>query len=285
MSTNDTTGPELSQMARLLFDSAANNWYLGIFLQIIAGGIGVAAGLLTLDNSSKFIFAFLGFVILTCAVVLRVISEGKHGRAETMRRQAAFTEGLGWPISETLISDWRVRAGKTIVDKVEATPRSADYYFSKKGIGPRKLLEMAIESAFYTRHLYVYLAKWIWILLCGSVILSLLVLAILPAKIVPDELSLQIAYTIFLILPIILTIDLFDSIVKLTGLKSSILEVETDMEKLSHEKRINSKDIIRLVSEYNCQIACGFPIHNWVFAQCHNEIDKFWAKRSKKLIK
>lgn len=279
MSTNESTGAELNQMARILFNSAADNWYLGIFLQIIAGTIGVAAGLLVLNDTSKFIFALIGFIVLAWAVALRIISEGKHSRAETMRRQAAFTEGLGWSVSDTLMSEWRRRVGQAIVNSVESNPRSVDYYYSKKHTSPRRLLEMTIESAFYTRHLYAYLAKWILGLLSCSIILSFLVLAVLPAKIVPDELSLQIAYTIFLILPILLTIDLLSSAIKLNGLKSAVFEIEEDMEKLSRTKRVYSEQVIRLASEYNCQVACGIPIHNWLFKMWHGEIDLLWSRR------
>ncbi len=205
MSTKNNKGIELNQMARLLFDSAANNWYIGIFLQIVAGVIGVVAGLLVLDDTSKFLFAFFGFVFLACAVFLRLTSEGQYSRAETMRRQAAFTEGLGWSVSDTMMSEWRLRAGETITDKVDSNPRSADYYASKKTLIPRRLLEMTIESAFYTRHLYAFLSKWLWVLLGVSIALSFVVLSLLPAKIVSEELSLQIAYTIFLVLPILLS--------------------------------------------------------------------------------
>jgi hypothetical protein len=282
MSTKNNKGIELNQMARLLFDSAANNWYIGIFLQIVAGVIGVVAGLLVLDDSSKYLFAFFGFVFLSCAVFLRLISEGEYNRAETMRRQAAFTEGLGWAVSDTMMSEWRLRAGEAITDKVDSNPRNADYYASKKTISPRRLLEMTIESAFYTRHLYAFLAQWLWVLLGGSIVISFLVLSLLPSKIVSDELSLQIAYTIFLVLPILLTIDLLGAAIKLGGLKSSILEVEEDMEQLSRSERVDSEQVLRLVSEYNCHVACGLPIHNIVFKLCHNKIEKLWNKRRKK---
>jgi hypothetical protein len=281
MSTNIETGIELNQTARLLFDSAANNWYLNVLLQIIAGVLGVVAGLLTLDNSSKLIFAIVGFAILLYAYYLKNAFEEKYGRAETMRRQAAFTEGLGWSISDTLISELRRRAGRKIIQSVDANPRSGDYYASKQATGPRRLLEMTIESAFYSRHLYANLATYIKILLVGSIILSFLVLSFLPAKIIPNELSLQIAYTIYLILPILLTIDLWGSLNKLNRLKTTVFEIEEDMEELSHAKRLEPKQVLRLVSEYNCQVACGFPIHNWLFSLWHSEIDILWKKRIK----
>lgn len=269
-------------MARLLFDSAANNWYLGIFLQIVAGVVGVVAGLLVLNDSLKFLFAFFGFVILACAVFLRLTSEGQYSRAETMRRQAAFTEGLDWSVSDTMMSEWRLRAGEAITNKVDSNPRSADYYASKKTIGPRRLLEMTIESAFYTRHLYTFLSQWLWVLLGGSIVLSFVVLSLLPAKIVSEELSLQIAYTIFLVLPILLTIDLLGATIKLGGLKSSILEVEEDMEQLSQGEKDDPEQVLRLVSEYNCHVACGMPIQAFVFKFCRNKIAKLWIKRKKK---
>lgn len=281
MSINNKIAVELSQVARKLFDSAADDWYFGVFLQVVTGLIGLIAGFLVLSGSVKLIFAVIGFIVLVRAVYLRIRFEDKYNRAETMRRQAAFTEGLGWSISDTLKSEWMRRVGQKIIEKAESDPRSNNYYSSKQKVSPKKLLTMTIESAFYTRHLYCRLANVIWVLFSGSIISSFLVLSFLPAKIVPDELSLHIAYAIFLILPILLSSDLLGSIYRLNGLKTSIIEIEKDLEVLSKDSKPNLEEVLRLVSEYNCQVACGFPIHNMLFTIWHKEIDKFWSKRRK----
>jgi len=54
------------------------------------------------------------------------------------------------------------------------------------------------------------------------------------------------------------------------------------MEQLSNSERVDSEQVLRLVSEYNCHVACGLPIHNFVFKLCRNKIEKLWTKRRKK---
>lgn len=279
MSTNVRKGAELNQIARLLFDAAANNWCISGGVQILAGVTGIVVGLLTLDDSQKLISAIIGFGILLVAYFLKMSSDDQYSTAETMRRQAAFSEGLDWPINSTLMSEWLRRAGNKIIDKAETTPRNENYYYSEEDTGPRKLLEMTVESAFYTRHLYYYLIGLLGFLLLGSIILCFLVLSFLPSKVVPTEYTSQIAYTIYLLLPILLSLDLIGSIIKLKGLTSAILEIEKDMERLAEGSRIESDQVIRLVSEYNCQVACGIPIHPFLFKIWQGGISKLWEKR------
>ncbi len=65
----------------------------------------------------------------------------------------------------------------------------------------------------------------------------------------------------------------------MNNLKSSILEIEKDMERLSENRIIKPEQVVRLVSEYNCQLACGFPIHNLLFQLWHDEIEVLWKHR------
>lgn len=279
MSTNTKTGAELNQIARLLFDAAANSWCFSGIAQILAGVTGIVVSLLTLNDSEKLISAIAGFGVLLIAYCLKMKSDDQYSTAETMRRQAAFSEGLNWPISSTLKSEWLRRVGNKIIKKAETNPRAEDYYNSEEETGPRKLLEMTIESAFYTRHLYSYLTGLLWVLFLGSIFLCFLVLSFLTSKIVPNEYVTLIAYALYLVLPILLSLDLIGSIIKLNGLTSAILEVEKDMERLAGEDNPNSDQVIRLVSEYNCQVACGIPIHPFLFKIWQDGISKLWNIR------
>lgn len=274
-----TIGYELSQLARFLFDDATNNWYSSLGLQIIVGIAGTGVTIWQTTDNNKFGIAVGLFALLGWAYYLRIRFDENYDRAETMRRQAALSEGIGFPISDTQVSEWRRRVGSKILKRFDSEPRPDNYYASQKPIGSRRLLEMTIESAFYTRHLYSKLKEWIWLLLIGALILSFAVLTVLPFDFIPKSILLKAAYTLYLLLPILLSIDLLLWALRLERLSRSIYEIEKDMENLSKENNPQESHVIRLVSEYNCQVAYGTPIHNWLFKIWHDEINLLWNKR------
>ena len=227
----------------------------------------------------SFIFAVVGFGLFAYSYYLRLKFDGQYDTAETMRRQSVFSEALDWTVSQVQFSDWKMRASKAARRRIDIEKRDDDYYATKSRFGARKLLEMTAESAFYTRCLYAKLEGIITMLLVISTVSVVAVFTLLPLSFIPDQIALRIAYIIYLLLPIVLSIDLLSWKFKLSRLAKSIKEVETDIERLLKENRIDEKQAMRLVSEYNCQVAYGFPIHNRLFKLWHDDIKKLWDER------
>jgi hypothetical protein len=93
--------------------------------------------------------------------------------------------------------------------------------------------------------------------------------------------ELLLAQGFLLMVPIGLTVDLFGRAHKLGTLILGIRDVEEDLERLCGTPDMEERQVMRLVSEYNCQVAMGIPIHNWVFKRWHDEIKEMWVERSK----
>ena len=276
---NQEKGQQLNQFARFLFDEAANNFYLALIIEIAAGLLAVVVNFILLPELWSFIFAVMGFALLAYSYYLRLWFENQYDTAETMRRQSVISEALNWPISQVQFSDWKLRASKAAMQRMKLEKRSDDYYETKASFGARKLLKMTAESAFYTRCLYVNLQGLMTKILVGSITATVVVFTILPMSIIPNQLALRIAYIIYLLLPIVLSIDLLEWVQKLSRLSKSIKEVECDIERLVKKPQIDEKQAMRLVSEYNCQVSCGFPIHNWFFKKWHDGIHELWKNR------
>lgn len=276
---NQKRGEQLNQFARLLFDEAATNFYLSLAIEILSGLLAVVITLWKPSDDINFIFAIIGFALLAYAYFLRFRFDNQYDTAETMRRQSVLSEALDWPISTVQFSDWKLRASKATMQKMELEKRPDDYYETKANFGAKKLLEMTAESAFFTRCLYTKLQQILSILLIVSGFSAFVVVSVLPLSIVPSQIALKVAYIVYLMLPIMLSIDLLGWVLKLSRLIKSIKEVETDIERLSNDSVIEEKQIMRLVSEYNCQVTCGFPIHNRLFKFWHNGIKKLWENR------
>lgn len=276
---NQQTGEELNQLARLLFDSAANNWYSVVGLEVGAGVLAAVLSVLDLSGDVALIGATIGTILLVASYALRLRFDIQYDTAETMRRQSVLTEALDWPVGKVQMSEWRRQAGKQIRSQTKLTPRAPNFYSTQKGIGAERLAEMTVESAFYTRHLYAKLCHWIWIVFVSALLMLALVVTVALTKAIPDSIDYLIARIVFSIIPILLTIDLLGWGLRLRRLLPAIRDIEEGLERLRGTADVTLPQVLRLVSEYNCQVATGIPIHNRLYAQWCDEIRELWHQR------
>lgn len=269
-------GEELNQLSRLLFNKASSRWYQAIIIELVAASLGIVVSLCDLGLEWNVFCACVGFFLLVVAYLFKVSFNGLYDAAETMRRQSILTEGLNWPIGRIQFSDWRFKAGTRILKLFKVQERDADYYATKIAPSPKRLLEMTIESAFWTRHLYKKIIPYIIGLLVISILLVICTFTLSSFFELSQTLKLKVVYFIYLFLPIVLSIDVIGWLVKLIKLSSEIKIIECDMERLTEGGEIKVEQVMRLVSEYNCQVVTGFPIPNWFFKVQHNEIAKLW---------
>ena len=273
---------ELHGIARFLFDRAAFFWYTAISIEIIAGVLVAGMGLFNSSDKFNIGVAVVGFFILAASYYMKLRFRVTYENAETMRRQAVLSDALGWPVSKVQFSVWRQLAGENVLKKVDTRPLDEGYYATKKEISAQRLCEMSQESAFWTRHQYVYLRPYIWILFVVTLVFIALILTFVAVDIFTESIALRIVYTIYILLPLILSIDLLGWAFNLNRLIDSIARIENDMEHLEKEQTdgdFESK-VLRLVSEYNCQVVSGFPIPSWFFRFYHDRIQELWNKNN-----
>lgn len=271
---------ELECLAKLLFNKGVKLRYTALTIEVMAGVMAVVVTFLQPSVGVQFWFAVLGFAMLFVAYGLKIQFSIIYDRAETMRRQAVLSNALDWDIPKVQFSDWRQSAGKNVIKQLECTTLDEDYYATKKEPGALRLLEMTQESAFWTRHLYSSIKDYLLLILAGAVALFISVLTFTSSATVSGDASMQIAYSVYLLMPLILTADVLGWAIKLHMLCNSIKEIEKDMERLKTSGTLNTNDVLRLVSEYNCQVAQGFPIPNWFFSWQHDYIKNLWDKNA-----
>ena len=229
-------GEELNQLSRLIFGKAACFWYTAVLIEFVAGIIGVAATATHPLPTFELLLAIVGFGLLATAYYLKISFRGLYDIAETMRRQSVLTEALGWPIGKTQFSEWRLRAGPRILRKFEVETRDPDYYQSKAAPDPQRLLEMTIESAFYTRHLYVKARRVVWIAFAMVAIALVLVVSLSAVPALPQGSAYWMVYPVFLLLPVLLTMDLLSWGIELNGLVESLCRIEEWLERVEANK-------------------------------------------------
>ncbi len=281
MTISETTrqGLELRSLSKLLFDRAVLQWYTAISLEIVAGLIPLITILTTFSLRGEVIIAFTGAFVLATAFYLKILFERTYDSAESMRRQSVFNEALGWSISKTQFSEWRRIAGDRLLRKLVSNGEDLEYFASRQDVGPRRLFEMTQESAFWTRHLYRGLEKYVWFGFTAATALLIAALTIAAAASLPESVALSIVYAVYLILPLVLTVNLLNWGIRLHRLAETIEGIEKDLERMEAESNCNEPQVLRLVDEYNCQLTAGFPIPGWFYQRMRNRINLLWDKR------
>lgn len=279
LADNIKRGAELSHFAELLFLRSSHEWHSGVGLEMATGFTMVLAIEVGLPDEIKLLVALFGLVLFGVAYYLRFMSEDTFDMAETMRRQAAMSEGLGWPLNNHQFSEWKRRAGKQVLEQFKNSSRPVGFYDTKESPGPRKLLELTLESAFWTRRLYHKLRGLMWCFFFVIVGLALLIISLSVTQFTMKLQGVQLVSSVFLLLPAILLFDLLEWIFRLARLTDSIKEVEIDMERLEEQPELNETQVLRLVSEFNCIVSNGFPIHPKLYGRWHDEIKAMWDLR------
>ncbi len=276
---NKSPGAELNQLARILFDSASTLWYSAIVLEVVAGILATILGLLPLTEDAAFLGAAVGSSLLIVAYILRLIFDDQYDTAETMRRQSVLSEALGWRVNKVQMSEWRQKAGQAIRRQLKQVSRATDFYTTQLNVGPQRLAEMTIESAFYSRYSYVKLRQIIWGVLAVAILIAVLMTTVALSSAIPKSVGLIIARVAYSFIPIVLAVDLFGWAIRLGRHISEIRDIEEDLERLCGTADMDVPQVLRLVSEYNCQVVAGIPIHNWLFSRWHDEIRELWSQR------
>ena len=267
----------LSQLARLLFNAAAEKWYAAAIIEFVAGFGGIALSLTNPSGKLGLGLVAVDVFVLIVAYSLRLLGEDQHETAETMRRQSVFAEGLGWSVSTWQMDQWRQRVGKRIRKQAENQPRPSDYYATQVNQGPSRLLEMTVESAFYTYHLYCRIRMWLGGALIGAFVL-LMGLSVISVYLSAhaSELTSRILYAA---VPVVITLDLVGWWLRLGRRITSLDRLQQGFEHLRQDNQVNAEQVLRLVAEYDNTVTSGIPILNWLFNRWHNEIASLWQKR------
>lgn len=273
-------GEELSHLARHLFDVAAQKWYWALGLEIASGAVAIAMTGFRLPADLKIVGAFSVVVMTVVAYSLRITFEDQYAIAETMRRQSVLSEALGWKISSAQLAAWRTRAGQKVRKKAETSQRESNYYASKEESGAKRLAEMTTESVFYTHNLYEKLRLVLWRVFVISTFALMVAVPLALTRTTPQATDYLVAEAVYSFILIVLSADLLGWCLKLNQLIPSLRSIEQNLEGLLAQTPPPLPEILREVSEYNCEVVQGFPIHNWLFKRWHPEICRLWNQRA-----
>lgn len=79
---------------------------------------------------------------------------------------------------------------------------------------------------------------------------------------------------------VFIVLDVVGWILRLTRQNATILQIERDLDRLLAASDIEKTDVLRLVSEYDCEIVNSVPVPLGFFQRRHDDIRELWEHRN-----
>ena len=276
----DVAARRLGSLTGLLFDRAATFWYRALALEVASSIVSGIVAFSGVTGDVALSSTLLVVVLLAVAYGTRLYAEDIHETAQTIRRQAALSEGLGWKIEPILLQEWQRKAGTKLLKRTATEPRADDYYETGQAPGARRMAEMTRESAFYTRHLDLVMRNGLTIAIGAVVIVVLVVMYLVLATPRAAALGGVVAQIVATVVLIAIGLDAIGWWLRLNRQASAIREIEAGLDRVQEMDNIETTDVLRLVSEYDCELANSIPIHPRIFTWKHDEIRSLWEHRA-----
>lgn len=230
------------------------------------------------------LLALVGFV----SNVTQYVGSAARVQAETLKQQFEFSEGLGTHIDTDLATSLYDKLSPSVKEKVIADPvKDRRYYESVLPKGPRRLVEMLLESSFYSRSHSGLLEKWVWKSLFALVlvVLGLLwYLSILPltSTIPYAELTKAIASG----LGILIGFNLLYLALDYKAFRDSCERFQSKANELLRTPEINVEDASRLLQAYQFERAFSPPLFSFVHRHRKDNVRDalldYWAKNEER---
>ena len=265
---------DLGQLSGLVFNQAAKRLYASAGMEVIAAVISVVLMAWNIEGDWSLLGGAAVIVLMLIAYGLRLSFQERYDLAETMRRQSVLTNALGWSVDDVLASEWRRRAGQKLRAKVRQNPRKG-YFETNAARGERRLAEMTIESAFYTRYRYGKLLPWVTAALVVALALAGAVIVLLSLKATSSGMDAKLVNTLYLLVPLVIGWDLYGWRRRLVGLREGVQAIEQE---LRRDVGTGSHAAFPLVTEYNCLMVTGFPTLDVMYRRWQAEIEQSWKE-------
>lgn len=256
-----------------LFEYSKRLAFFVLTLRILAFLIGATLILLSLN------FAQLPFLIALLTLFAEMIqwrSEVIKNTGESLLRNLELQESLGWPISNSMISDTLAIIPTWMKKKIRNKHPEQEYFASRQQKPVIKALENLQESSWWSKHLanrmgYIYLAVTIFIVFI-SIVTLLVSIETITSFMVLQNISRIVASTIMLIFSlkfIRLTVDYF------TFSKRS-QQIESKAEQLTRIKKLNELVVVSLFHEYQLVRATSPLLPTWLWKYMNPELNALW---------
>lgn len=233
------------------------------------------AAALTSGNNTKWV-TFAAFVVELAIFLARKQSDAHYASGESVRRPAMLQNGLGIKLPPSQFA--KIMAKYGIPPEGERiTPEN--YYDSREPVGPRRLLEITEESAFWTGQLSERMADFVNRLLFVVVGVLVIVGFIVVQAGWPAARGELVAKIMMATVTVWCTGDLLALHHKYDSLARIVQGVLGDCEAVLSQPQSGIESLV-VLGEYNCALATAPVIPGFIYNRNRQRLNLAWASRN-----
>lgn len=266
---------ELSRCKRLLY-----RWVLPLNAVVFGAAVVTC---FSLPERLSGLMALGVLVIQVITFVLRELASECQARGEEVRRMAMLQAGLGLQPSSVGIARLRETIGEL---KHEEPAFLQPYYESSEPEGPRRLLGITSECAFFTAGNARRMWKVVGALAVGGLLVT--VVAFTAAVFVaPATVALTAAKLVVASMAFWSTGDFAAMALSFKGLREKADAVLSGCEQSltsAQSTEALERSALILFSEYNCAMAKAPPIAGWIYERYRDLMNEAWRERHRPSI-
>jgi hypothetical protein len=216
-------------------------------------------------------------IVLLVAQIFTFFARAKadefYNCGETIRRAAMLQDGFGIQPSALVIADLCARL---CFPKSGKPAYLGPYYASRTPVGPKRVAEILLESAFWTKNLARKTQEimW-WIIAVSTILIVCTAIACLLWGSQGSRLE-EIAKVVLVSLGFWTLGDWAVLAIKYGTLAGSTEPLLSNIEKLMKSNDPDSNEALILLSEYNAALACGPVIPQFVYKHYQSKFNQAW---------
>lgn len=253
----------------------SKRWLGASFALAVPAYVCLVCAALLAGPSTKWI-AFGAFLLQLMGTFSRARSAAHYSLGESVRRPAMAETGLGVSVSAVEVATIAAKYG--IVFKGEPI-RSEKYYESAGAPGRRRLVEIVLESAFWTGQLSAKMATLLKrVLFAVSIILGVSVLVVLQSGLTAIQ-GQALAKIYMISLTVWCTGDLWALWRKYDSLSVALQKLLGKCEAELSREQVGEEALL-LFGEYNCCLSGAAVIPDFIYKQSRARLNEAWADRN-----
>lgn len=242
--------------------------------------VAIASITVAFDLSKSWIssLAILSVIIQVSSFVFRIQAEKTLELAEEVKRHFILSDGIGLTPDPLEIKRLNLEIG-TIVPKIAY---SSPYYESTSPIGPKKLVEILHESAFFTCGLSTSASNFFFVVSSIAVGLSILSIIIVASYFTNSTEINSFTSSILPLMGFWASSDFLNLAIKFSSLKNSANKVcyKTNFLLAKNVEPTEAEALIAF-SEYCCYTAAAPPIPEKIYTNYKDSLNVIWNNNKK----
>jgi len=241
-------------------------------LALAAFLLGLARAYLQLPDP----WASLTLILLGIGTFFARLRQSHHrGRSERLKRHHEYVAGLGLPISDLTIADYRAGVSNKELAKFDKTLHGSEFATSLP-VGPVRLLEQMEESAWFSEKLATCAA---WIALCVVVLASIVAFSVLYVSGLTPGSSTRWIQTAGSVVLFLITGGILTRCLKYFSFANAARDCVRALQPLLRDPALRESAAMAVVLEYQVQRA-GSPLVPSIFWRLkHRHLNELWAER------